>query len=168
MEHIPASEHDEGSTPIDDVLNGLSDTTPPAQIPHTEPVIIQPTASEPKSSEHDDNSAPFEHAVNEVTDTAQATQIPSRESAAIQSTAPEFATLGSTGICLHALESGQMIASTLSQTSDEVFALWDKSTFVRKGWLTAQEAMTYLDLYAVLKPMTLGHLADFSPGSLGT
>lgn len=46
-------------------------------------------------------------------------------------------------------ESGQVAVSALSQPSEEVLDLWDKCRFVRQGWFTAQEAVTYLDLYVV-------------------
>lgn len=37
--------------------------------------------------------------------------------------------------------------SQLSDPSDEVLDMWDKCRFVRQGWFTAQEAVTYVDLY---------------------
>ena len=44
-------------------------------------------------------------------------------------------------------ESGLVPVSCLSRPSDDVLDLWDKCRFVRQGWFTAQEAVTYLDLY---------------------
>ncbi|KAL4864722.1 hypothetical protein BDV12DRAFT_205553 [Aspergillus spectabilis] len=41
------------------------------------------------------------------------------------------------------------------QPSEEVLDLWDKCRFVRQGWFTAQEAVTYLDLfYRYLAPLS--------------
>lgn len=37
--------------------------------------------------------------------------------------------------------------SRLSDPSDDVLDMWDKCRFVRQGWFTAQEAVTYVDLY---------------------
>ncbi|KAL4922382.1 hypothetical protein BDW62DRAFT_217271 [Aspergillus aurantiobrunneus] len=52
-------------------------------------------------------------------------------------------------------ESGQVAVSALSQPSEEVLDLWDKCRFVRQGWFTAQEAVTYLDLlYRYLAPLS--------------
>lgn len=42
--------------------------------------------------------------------------------------------------------SGQVAVSGLSQPTDDVLDLWDKCRFIRQGWFTAQEAVTYLDL----------------------
>jgi hypothetical protein len=36
--------------------------------------------------------------------------------------------------------------SALSDPDDEVLDMWDKCRFVRQGWFTAQEAVTYVDL----------------------
>lgn len=36
----------------------------------------------------------------------------------------------------------------LSQASEDVLDMWERCRFVRQGWFTAQEAVTYLDLYA--------------------
>lgn len=44
-------------------------------------------------------------------------------------------------------ESGQVSVSQLSQPSEDILDLWDRFRFVRQGWFTAQEAVTYLDLY---------------------
>jgi hypothetical protein len=38
----------------------------------------------------------------------------------------------------------------LSIPSNETLDLWDKSRFVRQGLVTAQEVVTYLDLYEVI------------------
>lgn len=43
-------------------------------------------------------------------------------------------------------KSGQISVSELSRPSEEVLDLWDRCRFVRQGWFTAQEAVTYLDL----------------------
>ncbi|KAL4894229.1 hypothetical protein BDV59DRAFT_207238 [Aspergillus ambiguus] len=52
-------------------------------------------------------------------------------------------------------ESGLVPVSGLSQPDDEVLDLWDKCRFVRQGWFTAQEAVTYLDLfYRYLAPLS--------------
>ncbi|KAL5336608.1 hypothetical protein BJX70DRAFT_409806 [Aspergillus crustosus] len=52
-------------------------------------------------------------------------------------------------------ESGQLAVSALSQPSDDVLDLWDKCRFVRQGWFTAQEAVTYIDLfYRYLAPLS--------------
>ncbi|KAL4928987.1 uncharacterized protein BDV17DRAFT_281562 [Aspergillus undulatus] len=52
-------------------------------------------------------------------------------------------------------DSGQITVAALSQPSDEVLDLWDKCRFVRQGWFTAQEAVTYLDLlYRYLAPLS--------------
>jgi hypothetical protein len=42
--------------------------------------------------------------------------------------------------------SGLVSVPGLSQPSDDVLDLWDKCRFVRQGWFTAQEAVTYMDL----------------------
>ena len=39
--------------------------------------------------------------------------------------------------------------TTLSEPDDATLDLWDKCRFVRQGCLTAQEAVTYIDLYAM-------------------
>lgn len=39
-----------------------------------------------------------------------------------------------------------IIISGLSEPEDETLDLWDKCRFVRQGWFTAQEAVTYIDL----------------------
>ena len=36
--------------------------------------------------------------------------------------------------------------TTLSDPEDDVLDMWDKCRFVRQGWFTAQEAVTYVDL----------------------
>ncbi|KAL3465073.1 hypothetical protein BJX64DRAFT_285936 [Aspergillus heterothallicus] len=51
-------------------------------------------------------------------------------------------------------KSGLVAVSALSQPSEEVLDLWDKCRFVRQGWFTGQEAVTYLDLlYRYLAPL---------------
>lgn len=55
-------------------------------------------------------------------------------------------------------ESGLVEVSGLSQPSDEILDLWDKSRFVRQGWFTAQEAVTYLDLYVYSNLLCNAHL----------
>ncbi|KAI9162733.1 Zn2-Cys6 binuclear cluster domain protein [Paramyrothecium foliicola] len=52
--------------------------------------------------------------------------------------------------------SGFVSVTVLSRPSDDVLDLWDKCRFVRQGWFTAQEAVTYLDLLH-------RHLAPLSP-----
>jgi hypothetical protein len=37
--------------------------------------------------------------------------------------------------------------SSLSEADDAVLDIWDKCRFVRQGWFTAQEAVTFIDLY---------------------
>ncbi|KAK0101082.1 hypothetical protein ONS95_012934 [Cadophora gregata] len=37
--------------------------------------------------------------------------------------------------------------STLSYPTDDVMDVWDKCRFVRQGWFTSQEAVTYIDLF---------------------
>lgn len=39
------------------------------------------------------------------------------------------------------------VVSQLSYPHDDVLDLWDRCRFVRQGWFTAQEAVTYIDLY---------------------
>lgn len=34
----------------------------------------------------------------------------------------------------------------LSEPADAILDMWDKCRFVRQGWFTAQEAVTYIDL----------------------
>jgi hypothetical protein len=41
------------------------------------------------------------------------------------------------------------VIKELSYPDDSVLDLWDTCRFVRQGWFTAQEAVTYVDLYAV-------------------
>lgn len=41
---------------------------------------------------------------------------------------------------------GLVSVNELSRPAEEVLDLWDKCRFVRQGWFTAQEAVTYLDL----------------------
>lgn len=43
--------------------------------------------------------------------------------------------------------SGLVSVSGLSHPSEDVLDLWDRCRFVRQGWFTAQEAVTYIDLY---------------------
>lgn len=40
--------------------------------------------------------------------------------------------------------------SCLSEVDDAVLDVWDKCRFVRQGWFTAQEAVTFVDLWATL------------------
>lgn len=47
-------------------------------------------------------------------------------------------------------ESGLVAISDLSPASEEVLDLWDRFRFVRQGWFTAQEGVTYLDLCVCL------------------
>ncbi|OGM47988.1 C6 transcription factor [Aspergillus bombycis] len=51
--------------------------------------------------------------------------------------------------------SGLVSVSGLSHPSESVLDLWDRCRFVRQGWFTAQEAVTYLDLfYKYLAPLS--------------
>lgn len=36
--------------------------------------------------------------------------------------------------------------TALSEADDATLDMWDKCRFVRQGWFTAQEAVTYIDL----------------------
>ncbi|CAH0052318.1 unnamed protein product [Clonostachys solani] len=52
--------------------------------------------------------------------------------------------------------------SVLSSPDEEILDLWDRSRFVRQGWFTAQEAVTYIDLfYKYLSPLSAVILDDF-------
>lgn len=51
-----------------------------------------------------------------------------------------------------------LVLSSLSEVCDEVLDTWDKCRFVRQGWFTAQEAVTYIDLYNY--PINLSFLLD--------
>ncbi|KAL2822120.1 hypothetical protein BJX63DRAFT_183202 [Aspergillus granulosus] len=65
-----------------------------------------------------------------------------------------FPTQGAFGTSNLVSESGLVAVSALSQPSDDVLDLWDKCRFVRQGWFTGQEAVTYLDLlYQYLAPL---------------
>ncbi|KAE8142942.1 hypothetical protein BDV38DRAFT_293422 [Aspergillus pseudotamarii] len=51
--------------------------------------------------------------------------------------------------------SGLVSVSGLSHPSEDVLDLWDRCRFVRQGWFTAQEAVTYIDLfYKYLAPLS--------------
>lgn len=39
-----------------------------------------------------------------------------------------------------------LVMSSLSDVDDQVLDIWDKFRFVRQGWFTAQEAVTFIDL----------------------
>ncbi|KAE8153292.1 hypothetical protein BDV25DRAFT_169174 [Aspergillus avenaceus] len=53
------------------------------------------------------------------------------------------------------LDGGLVSVPGLSQPSEDILDLWDKCRFVRQGWFTAQEAVTYLDLfYRYLAPLS--------------
>ncbi|KAL3487259.1 hypothetical protein BJX62DRAFT_246147 [Aspergillus germanicus] len=61
---------------------------------------------------------------------------------------------GAFGVSTLVSESGLVAVSALSQPSEDVLDLWDKCRFVRQGWFTGQEAVTYLDLlYRYLTPL---------------
>ncbi|KAL3443680.1 hypothetical protein BJX65DRAFT_311654 [Aspergillus insuetus] len=61
---------------------------------------------------------------------------------------------GAFGVSSLVSESGLVAVSALSQPSEDVLDLWDKCRFVRQGWFTGQEAVTYLDLlYRYLAPL---------------
>uniref|UniRef100_A0A0B7KR82 Zn(2)-C6 fungal-type domain-containing protein n=1 Tax=Bionectria ochroleuca TaxID=29856 RepID=A0A0B7KR82_BIOOC len=52
--------------------------------------------------------------------------------------------------------------SVLSSPDEATLDLWDRSRFVRQGWFTAQEAVTYIDLfYKYLSPLSAVILDDF-------
>lgn len=128
-------------------VSELSDTTRPTQIPPPEPATTQPAASELEVSENDDNPDSTDNPVNGTTSATQQTQNPRIEPATIQPPASGFEPFLSTSLDLHVSEFGQTIVSGLSRPSEEVLDLWwDNCNFVRDGWLTAQEAVTYLDL----------------------
>jgi hypothetical protein len=60
-----------------------------------------------------------------------------------------FSADGPFGVSSLVSESGLVAVSALSQPSEDVLDLWDKCRFVRQGWFTGQEAVTYLDLYVL-------------------
>ncbi|KAL2861635.1 hypothetical protein BJX68DRAFT_260447 [Aspergillus pseudodeflectus] len=65
-----------------------------------------------------------------------------------------FSADGPFGVSSLVSESGLVAVSALSQPSEDVLDLWDKCRFVRQGWFTGQEAVTYLDLlYRYLAPL---------------
>ncbi|KAL2834006.1 hypothetical protein BJY01DRAFT_224709 [Aspergillus pseudoustus] len=73
-----------------------------------------------------------------------------------------FSTEGVFGASNLVSESGLVAVSALSQPSDDVLDLWDKCRFVRQGWFTAQEAVTYLDLlYRYLAPLAPVLIDDY-------
>ncbi|KAL2202902.1 hypothetical protein CC79DRAFT_1184691 [Sarocladium strictum] len=52
-------------------------------------------------------------------------------------------------------ESGLISVTELSCPGEEILDLWDRFRFVRQGWFTAQEAVTYIDLvYKYLAPLS--------------
>ncbi|KAH6662950.1 hypothetical protein F5X68DRAFT_178076 [Plectosphaerella plurivora] len=52
----------------------------------------------------------------------------------------------------------------LSQPEDPTLDLWDKCRFVRQGWFTAQEAVTYIDLFFLkLAPLSPVIVDQFRP-----
>ncbi|OOQ82165.1 hypothetical protein PEBR_41877 [Penicillium brasilianum] len=138
-----SSQHDENRAAIDHGVSGLSDTTRPTQLPSPEPATTQPTALAPDISETNEN---IDSILNAASATQQ-TQYSRMKSPTIPSAASGFEPFLSTNLGLHASEFGQTIVSRLSQPSEEVLDLWwDNCNFVRDGWLTAQEAVSYLDL----------------------
>ncbi|KAG9258446.1 uncharacterized protein F5Z01DRAFT_700742, partial [Emericellopsis atlantica] len=56
------------------------------------------------------------------------------------------------------------IITRMSRPDEETLDLWDRSRFVRQGWFTAQEAITYIDLFykylAPLSPIMLNQFND--------
>jgi hypothetical protein len=58
----------------------------------------------------------------------------------------------------------------LSEAEVSTYDLWDKCRFVRQGWFTAQEAITYVDLYLLSygNSCQLTIEADFSLGFMNT
>ncbi|CAG9981091.1 unnamed protein product [Clonostachys byssicola] len=59
--------------------------------------------------------------------------------------------------------------SVLSSPNEATLDLWDRSRFVRQGWFTAQEAVTYIDLfYKYLSPLSAVILDDFCSHSAHT
>ncbi|KAJ4017844.1 hypothetical protein NW752_001752 [Fusarium irregulare] len=56
--------------------------------------------------------------------------------------------------------------TALSEPDDACLDMWDKCRFVRQGWFTAQEAVTYIDLFfeklAPLTPMVLDQFRSHS------
>lgn len=53
------------------------------------------------------------------------------------------------------------VVKQLSQPPDEDLDLWDKCRFVRQGWFTAQEAVTYVDLCVLAPDSSLQSLANY-------
>lgn len=56
----------------------------------------------------------------------------------VQSDGPKVVSGGSNGV--------GFTITTLSEPDDACLDMWDKCRFVRQGWFTAQEAVTYIDL----------------------
>ncbi|KAF6512935.1 hypothetical protein HZS61_007741 [Fusarium oxysporum f. sp. conglutinans] len=69
----------------------------------------------------------------------------------VQSDGPKVVSGGSNGV--------GFTITTLSEPDDACLDMWDKCRFVRQGWFTAQEAVTYIDLFfeklAPLSPVVL-------------
>nr|RBQ85572.1 hypothetical protein FVER53263_10513 [Fusarium verticillioides] len=69
----------------------------------------------------------------------------------VQSDGPKVVSGGSNGV--------GFTITALSEPDDACLDMWDKCRFVRQGWFTAQEAVTYIDLFfeklAPLSPVVL-------------
>ncbi|PNP73376.1 hypothetical protein FNYG_13274 [Fusarium nygamai] len=69
----------------------------------------------------------------------------------VQSDGPKVVSGGSNGV--------GFTVTALSEPDDACLDMWDKCRFVRQGWFTAQEAVTYIDLFfeklAPLSPVVL-------------
>ncbi|KAJ5368338.1 uncharacterized protein N7496_008098 [Penicillium cataractarum] len=140
--------HDENRASNGLGVSERSNTARPTQIPPPESTTMQPSALEQEMSENNDNSDSSSNVINGTSATRQ-TQNTRMEPATIQPPASGFEPFLSTSFGLHVSEFGQTIVSGLSRPSEEVLDLWwDNCNFVRDGWLTAQEAVTYLDLFS--------------------
>ena len=87
-------------------------------------------------------------ALDVLFDAARPGQSIPEESASSQTRVQNVSPNSSSGVSSNIVsESGLIPVSCLSRPSEEILDLWDKCRFVRQGWFTAQEAVTYLDLY---------------------
>jgi hypothetical protein len=162
LAQIPAPENHDNIASAANVVSEQPDTTQPTQISRTELAISQPTASETRVSNYDGSIPPIGNAVNRLSDTAQPTHSPHADSTATTSGSEAFI---STGFCSHSSESGQTTVSALSQPREDILDLWDNCNFVRLGWLTSQEAVTYLDLYEFLGHVSMWFFSNSFSGS---
>lgn len=162
LAQIPAPENHDNIASAANVVREQPDTTQPTQISRTELAISQPTASETRVSNYDGSIPPIGNAVNRLSDTAQPTHSPHADSTATTFGSEAFI---STGFCSHASESGQTTVSALSQPREDILDLWDNCNFVRLGWLTSQEAVTYLDLYEFLGHVSIWFFSNSVSGS---